>query len=262
MPIEPLNSYKQHVARSFEKAAASYDSHALFQQEVLSYLLKMLPTRTYSTTLDLGCGTGNALAQLAAMSERLMALDLSPAMLLEARKKISKVDFVCADAEALPFVDARFEVVFSSVASQCSVSQARLFQQLHSALSANGIWAFSTLCEHSMPEIANIWLELDGCSHTNQYPPLPEIVDNLQMAGFALHQQELRTVTVWFDTPQAAIYSLKKVGASLITDQQNQRVVSPSSWRRFMAKYESLREAKGIPLSYQVAYLVAQKTES
>ena len=76
MPIESLNIYKQHVARSFEKAAASYDSHAQFQQEVLSYLLQTLPSRPYSMTLDLGCGTGNAVAELAKVSGRLIALHM------------------------------------------------------------------------------------------------------------------------------------------------------------------------------------------
>jgi malonyl-CoA O-methyltransferase len=63
---------------------------------------------------------------------------------------------------------------------------------------------------------------------------------------------------MWFDSPESAIYSLKKVGASLIASDGDQSV-SPSKWKAFLLEYEKQRNEFGIPLSYQVSFVVAQR---
>ena len=66
---------------------------------------------------------------------------------------------------------------------------------------------------------------------------------------------------MWFDSPEAAVASLKKVGASLISTEKPQ-AISPSTWKAFLQQYEKQRQVKGIPLSYQVAFVVARKRVS
>jgi ubiquinone/menaquinone biosynthesis C-methylase UbiE len=69
--------------------------------------------------LDVGCGTGAFLERLmVATTERYAAgVDVSPAMLAEARRRLSDyphVDLLEARAEALPFEDGTFDVVVSA----------------------------------------------------------------------------------------------------------------------------------------------------
>jgi ubiquinone/menaquinone biosynthesis C-methylase UbiE len=68
--------------------------------------------------LDVGCGTGTLASMLTAaeIEIRVTGLDLTPAMLREARGKRNgaeerKATFVAGDAEHLPFPDSRFDVV-------------------------------------------------------------------------------------------------------------------------------------------------------
>lgn len=68
--------------------------------------------------LDMACGTGRTLAQIALAhpSLRLTALDLSPYYLQEAREMladVTDVSFVAENAEQLPFRDGHFDVVTS-----------------------------------------------------------------------------------------------------------------------------------------------------
>lgn len=65
--------------------------------------------------LDLGCGTGAFLASIAARYPRLelAGLDLTPALLAEARRRVPRAHLIEGDAEALPFKEGTFDVVCS-----------------------------------------------------------------------------------------------------------------------------------------------------
>ncbi len=69
--------------------------------------------------LDVACGTGNAAIRAAEAGGRVVALDLTPELLDTGRELAAAagvdVDWVEGDAEALPFPDASFDVVLSTV---------------------------------------------------------------------------------------------------------------------------------------------------
>jgi ubiquinone/menaquinone biosynthesis C-methylase UbiE len=72
--------------------------------------------RPQETLLDVGCGTGALLsrAQAIAGADQLTGVDLSPSMLAHARAQLPvEVALHSADAAALPFADASFDVVAS-----------------------------------------------------------------------------------------------------------------------------------------------------
>ena len=82
--------------------------------------------------LDVGCGTGSlaiAAKRQVGPTGRVDAIDASPQMIERARKKARKrhadVAFHLAPAEALPFSDARFDVVVSTVMLHHLPRQAR-----------------------------------------------------------------------------------------------------------------------------------------
>ncbi|MFT4234202.1 MAG: bifunctional demethylmenaquinone methyltransferase/2-methoxy-6-polyprenyl-1,4-benzoquinol methylase UbiE [Microbacterium sp.] len=67
--------------------------------------------------LDLACGTGSSTASLARSGARVTGADFSPGMLAEARRRhgdIRNIEWVQADATALPFDDDAFDAVTMS----------------------------------------------------------------------------------------------------------------------------------------------------
>lgn len=72
--------------------------------------------------LDVGCGDGVLATRLASMGAQVTGLDASAAMLTAARRRASAagldLDLVEGDAAALPFPDARFDLVVS-IATLC-----------------------------------------------------------------------------------------------------------------------------------------------
>jgi SAM-dependent methyltransferase len=69
--------------------------------------------------LDVGAGTGNAAIAAAHRGARVVASDLTPELFEDGRARAAEqgvgVDWVQADAEALPFADVEFDVVVSCI---------------------------------------------------------------------------------------------------------------------------------------------------
>ena len=256
-------SYKRQLAKRFDRASQSYDSYADFQKIVLERLLAMLPLNQADVVLDLGTGTGQALGIL---SEQLnpkcsIALDLSPQMLAVANERFSSLHnthYVCADAERLPIQDRSCDLVFSSLAIQWCLSPLDLFKELYRVIRPGGYVIFSTLSQGSMLEISKAWFGLDNKEHVHQYMASDALLDSIRASELNLLSSQLSNISMWFDSPESAIYSLKKVGASLIASDGDPSV-SPSKWKAFLLEYEKQRNEFGIPLSYQVSFVVAQR---
>jgi ubiquinone/menaquinone biosynthesis C-methylase UbiE len=85
-------------------------------------LVKLGRVRPGESVLDVGCGTGNlalAAKRRAGPNGKVCGIDASPEMIARAQKKSRKagveIAFENAAAESLPFPDAHFDVVFSTL---------------------------------------------------------------------------------------------------------------------------------------------------
>ena len=103
-------------------------------------MLALAPPRAGDAVLDVGCGTGTlaiAAARRAGDTGSVCGIDASPEMIARATTKARKagvpVDFRVAAVEALPFPDARFDLVLSTLmlhhlpraAREAALSEAR-----------------------------------------------------------------------------------------------------------------------------------------
>lgn len=253
--------YKREVAKSFNRAASTYDDFSQFQANVLLRLVSMCPDIAPKLSLDLGCGTGNAAAFLGAISTQLVNLDLSENMLKKAQQKHHQSYGVCGDAEMLPFQTSVFDLVFSSLSIQWCENLQSLGSEVERVLSPGGHFVVSTLSQDSMPELAHCWQQVDGHTHINHYPSYDDLIKQIKGNGFELVKTVCEPLTMWFDSTKAAIDSLKKVGASVLVEEEERQVVTPAMWRSFLLAYEQLRTEKGIPLTYQLVYLHLKKNK-
>lgn len=135
-PGHPLReeppSRKEIVRAAYDQQAARYADHTRLQGGNLGRLLDRLGAAAgglpAGAWLDVGAGTGQLAQRLVALgtlsgATRYTGVDLSPAMIAAARASFSSsplahaahaVTFAVADAEALPFPDARFDTVVSN----------------------------------------------------------------------------------------------------------------------------------------------------
>jgi SAM-dependent methyltransferase len=82
--------------------------------EIHDALVESLAPRAGERWLDVATGTGEVALRAASAGAEVTGLDIAPRLLEQARSMSSDVDWVEADAQALPFPDAAFDVVSSS----------------------------------------------------------------------------------------------------------------------------------------------------
>ena len=82
--------------------AAEYLPGAVALRERGYELLRLKPD---ATVVDVGCGTGRAVAELAERGARAIGVDLDPAMLTAARERFPGIDVRAADATDVPLAD-------------------------------------------------------------------------------------------------------------------------------------------------------------
>ncbi len=87
-----------------------------FNRVLREIAMSMLPPCEGANVLDVGCGTGLHLELYARSGCRVSGIDLSPAMLAIARKRLGdEADLREVDAREMPFDDNAFEVVLASL---------------------------------------------------------------------------------------------------------------------------------------------------
>ncbi|HDN9023286.1 TPA: malonyl-ACP O-methyltransferase BioC [Aeromonas veronii] len=253
---------KAQLARRFGAAARHYDAHARFQQEVGQALLEWMPSRPVGTDLtvsglDLGCGTGFFLPQLANRCHQLVGLDLAPGMLAQAALRDSGARLLCGDAEQLPFADNTFDWVFSSLALQWCERPAQAFGELLRVVKPGGQIFFSTLLDESLWQLRAAWQQLDGRAHVNRFLSLPQLEQALASAGVSA--PELRCITwdlAYLELPQL-LRDLKGIGANQVNDNQGSAAPAGLSGRARLQQlaqaYEAFRQPDGrLVASYRV----------
>ncbi len=97
----------------------------LFAGQWREWQRSVLPLVHGERILDLGCGTGQFLPDLATCRTVVVGLDRSTAMLRRARSRAANIGahLVCADARALPFREGTFTTVVSTFPAEFILEQ-------------------------------------------------------------------------------------------------------------------------------------------
>lgn len=90
-----------------------YDRAGAFVPKLAADLLELLAPQPAERVLDLGCGTGDLTAQLAASGASVVGVDASNEMVTEARRKHPSLSFSVGDGQELRF-EREFDAVFSN----------------------------------------------------------------------------------------------------------------------------------------------------
>lgn len=142
---------RAYVARLFDDYAPRFDTHLT---ENLGYRAPALidealsaaaPGRRFASGLDLGCGTGLMGEALRGRIGRLTGVDLSPAMIAQARERGVYDQLIVGDAAALLTSEppGAFDLVAAADSLVYVGDLAPLFTSVATALAADGLFAFS-----------------------------------------------------------------------------------------------------------------------
>nr|WP_206202881.1 malonyl-ACP O-methyltransferase BioC [Thioalkalivibrio sp. XN8] len=251
----------RRVRASFDAAADGYDAVAVIQAEVRARLLERLelfrlePRRI----LDAGCGTGHGARALLRhyRGAGLVALDLAPGMLAQARRRrpwLRRLDTVCADAAAVPLADGSVDLVFSNLMLQWCNQPDAVFAEFRRVLRPGGLLLFTTFGPDTLKELRAAWSAADGHTHVSRFIDMHDLGDALVRAGLAEPVMDVEHLTLTYTNLRELMRDLKTMGAGNATGGRNRGLTGRRRLAAAEARYETLRRDGRLPATWEVVY--------
>lgn len=159
--------HKARVQSQFGGSAQAYvasPGHAGGEdlERLIEWARKLAPARA----LDIATGGGHTALALAGVVRRVVAADLTGAMLTAARQFIrgrgmENVEFVGGDVEQLPFKDESFDLVTCRIAPHHFPEVLLAVRQVARVLKPGGSFLLQDILGHDDPELAALLTELE-----------------------------------------------------------------------------------------------------
>ena len=250
---------KQRVRESFDRAAETYDGAARVQRHVCQHLLEQFPfSGTPAHVLDAGCGTGYCARLLRARwpEVAITGVDFAPSMLKVAEREMD----VCftADIEELPFGDETFDLWWSSLSIQwCDPS--KVFAEASRILKSGGQLALSTLGPNTFYELREAFAGVDQHRHTLNFDEpetISRLLTNVQFRNITLAREKH---TAHYPDLKTLLRAVKAIGAHNVGEGGRSGMMGRDAWKKLETAYERYREPAGLPASYDVIFVYANK---
>jgi malonyl-CoA O-methyltransferase len=263
----------------------TYDEAAVLQREIGSRMaqrldyVKLVP----ATILDAGCGTGEAVGELALRypGAQVLAFDIALPMVEAARRRARTQRsllrrllrplataraaaaplFACADINALPLPGVSADLVWSNLALQWVNDLPRAFAEFRRVLKVGGLLSFTTFGPDTLRELRSAFAGVDAGTHTNRFVDMHDIGDMLVHAGFADPVMDMERLTLTFDSPHALLAELKAIGATNRTRGRPRGLMGRARFARVTRALEALSINGRVPATFEVVYGHAWKGE-
>jgi len=176
-------------------------------------------------------------------------------MLLASHPRSPHALRICADIEALPFADGQFDLYWSSLAWQWNDPQ-RCLAEARRVLKPGGALAVATLGADNFPELRHAFADVDDYSHVLTIPAPEHLLTACQASDCEVWRWDRQPVRRYFPDLRTLLHSVKAVGAREV-EQRRPTPLRRSAWQALIARYETLREPAGLPLTYDAVWLIA-----
>ncbi|ANF57753.1 methyltransferase domain-containing protein [Halotalea alkalilenta] len=261
---------KRRIGACFAAAAASYDHAAALQREIGLALLDELSGHAAmppgGRCLDLGCGTGFILDQLAARGvavRDLLGADLAMPMLEQGRRRQPGARWLCADAERLPFNDRSFGLIISNLAVQWLDGLERFLAEAARTLRPGGWLAFTTLGSQTLAEFERLCRDVAQPSRVNRFITKDKLNASLERAPLRLEAQRRSRHVRCYPNAWALMRELKQLGAHHLAYPTHLHARAAGLGGRAglvaLERLAGLRYPEGVPASYDTHFIILRK---
>lgn len=151
-----MNKRAHEVAGMFDGVAKHYDRTNTVLSGGNAMLWRAAMVRAVAPAageriLDIAAGTGTSSVALQRRGARVVAVDFSPGMVAEGRRKHKSIEFIQADAQQLPFGDNQFDAVAISFGLRNIADPKAALGEMYRVLKPGGRLV---ICEFSRPPVA------------------------------------------------------------------------------------------------------------
>ena len=261
VPIDQFFLDPRVVRRSFDAASTTFDASAAVHAEIRARLLERLDVVRIEpdVVVDLGAGSGHASRALRDRysSARVIAADLSPRMLLQARKRqrlFHRFERMATDAQQLALKNGAVDLVFSNLMLQWCSDPDRVFAEIRRVLKTNGLLTFTTLGPDSLRELRSAWSSVDGYTHVHRFLDMHDLGDALLRAGFAEPVMDTERLTITYANLDSLLLELRGSGSQAAAQGRRRGLTGRTAMERVRGAYEALRRDDVLPVTLEVVY--------
>ena len=205
--------------------------------------------RSFATAANLGAHHGLLSRRLRTQPGTSLVIDVDDAPAMLARCDGPRVG---GGLEALPFGDARLDLVVSGLALQFANDLPGVLVQVRRALRPDGLFIGSMLGGATLGELRQALLEAESETAGGASPRVAPFADVrglgtlMQRAQFALPVVDADTVVVTYPDPLALMRDLRAMGATNVLSQRDRRFLRRDTLARACAIYaERFADAGG-----------------
>ena len=215
-----LKTFANKVRRSFSDAADQYDILTSLHKEIGRELVKKHVKVDAARVLDVGCGTGYVAnkAKFFFPESLIVGLDIAEGMLIKAKELHEgiPIEWLQADAGALPFKNQIFDLVYSNLAYQWSKDLSIAFKEARRVLSPGGTFSITMFGFRTCEELFSSFEQcVPGQSkRLMRLPTVQEVTAAMQKAGFAHANVDYELIKVQFSNITELLGWLKNIGAN------------------------------------------------
>jgi malonyl-CoA O-methyltransferase len=248
------------ILRHFDAASASYDGSAVLAGRLRQQMIERLDWVAFipDAILDLGCGTGQGAAALAARwpRARVAALDASPAMLRKAAQcdAAGRLELLHAEAEAIPLPDASVDLVFSNLMLPWCEDIDAVFSEVARVLRPGGLFTFTTFGPDTLIELRAAWAAVDGAAHVHPFTDMHDLGDGLVRAGLTEAVLDVSRYTMTYTDVRALMRDLKAIGSQNAAGGRMRGLTGRGRLAAMAKAYEPFRADGTLPATHEVVF--------
>jgi malonyl-CoA O-methyltransferase len=235
------------------------------RNELLARLAELKVTPR--TILDLGAGTGHASRALKRAHPRalVVAADIAPGMLARAKAQsrwLRRFERVRADAYSLPFRDASFDLIYSSLMLQWCDDLDTAFGEVARVLKPGGLLLFSTFGPGTLGELRDAWAASGAAgNHVNHFFDPHALGSALMHAGLSEPVLDVDRIVMHYPDVLTLMHELKAIGAHNVTAGRPRGLTGRKRLNAMTQAYESQRGEGGLPATYEVINAICWGSE-
>jgi hypothetical protein len=134
-----------------------------------------------------------------------------------------------------------------------------VLHELWQALIPDGNLIFSIVGEKSLHELKISWAEIDNYPHVHNFCSNEILLSFLENAGFKHVELIQRYHYRFFSTLHDLMMELKTLGAHSQHPQRQTSLLGKTKFVNLQAAYEKYRGQNGLPVTYEIYYVIARK---
>ena len=259
---EPASLFDRRAWRAHRDRAARSGAVDFLDAEIADRLIDRLDVvnREFAVALDLGARDGGMARALAARPGTRLVVAAEPAILFLAGAPDPRV---AADPELLPFRDASFDLITSTLVLHWTADLPGALVQLRRALKPDGLLLAAMLGGSTLVELRTALFEAELAEEGGVSPrvsPAIELADAaalLQRTGFALPVADSETITVTYPDMLALLRDLRGMGETNALAARRRGGLRRATLARAALIYgERFGDAAGrIPASFEILFL-------